>query len=426
MKVLLAKLAQLEVEAKGLLANADAKAEDITAKMEDIKNVKAKIEAQKVVDQLEADRIAAEAQANTPVNTPVYAQAKSNAAPKLFKNLVDQLVAVKAVATEGRVDERLVQLNKFSNAALGGNEGTGADGGFAVQTDYAGLMMESAVKESGILNLVDSYEVTDGSNSVKWVDVDETSVATTVFGGVQVYWASEAAAVAASNPKLTEKELKLEKLMGLAYATYELEADSSFVNTLYTRAFTTGIRRELENAIIAGDGKGKPIGFQTGGGVVSVAKEAGQAAATILWENLSKMYHRSLDKSSMAWLMHPDCAEQLDFLAFPVGVGGVPVYLPASAAGTIDTLRGKPILESDHCAALGTVGDVNLVDLKQYMLAYKGGIDAATSMHVQFLTAQNCFRFIFRANGMPKKNSALTIKNSANKRSSFITLATRG
>lgn len=362
---------------------------------------------------------------NTPVNEPSRVKV-SEGVPKPFKNLVDQLCAVRAVATEGRVDERLIQLNKFSNLPFGGNEGLGSDGGFAVQTDFAGLMMESAVKDSQILSLVDSYEVTDGSNSVKWVDVDETSIATTVFGGVQVYWAAEAAAVTASNPTLVERELKLEKLMGLAYATYELEKDSSFVNTLYNRAFTAAIRRELENAIIAGTGVGKPLGFLNGGGTVSVAKEAGQPAATILWNNISKMYNRALDKTaSLVWIMHPDCHEQLDFLSFPVGVGGVPVYLPATAEGTLDTLRGKRILESDHCSALGTVGDMNLVDLSQYMLAYKGGIDAATSIHVQFLTAQNCFRFIFRANGMPKRRAALTIKNSANQRSSFVTLATR-
>jgi len=362
---------------------------------------------------------------NTPVNEPSRVKV-SEGVPKPFKNLVDQLCAVRAVATEGRADERLIQLNKFSNLPFGGNEGLGSDGGFAVQTDFAGLMMESAVKDSQILSLVDSYEVTDGSNSVKWVDVDETSIATTVFGGVQVYWAAEAAAVTASNPTLVERELKLEKLMGLAYATYELEKDSSFVDTLYNRAFTTAIRREPENTIISGNGVGKPLGFLAGGGTVSVAKEAGQPAATILWNNISKMYNRALDKTaSLAWVMHPDCHEQLDFMSFPVGVGGVPVYLPATAEGTLDALRGKRILESDNCSALGTVGDINLVDLSQYMLAYKGGIDAATSIHVQFLTAQNCFRFIFRANGMPKRRAALTIKNSANQRSSFVTLATR-
>ncbi len=363
-----------------------------------------------------ADR---EAKAREPVNTPVVT-AVSESLPKPYKNLVAQLADVKAAA-QGMVSENLIKVNN----AMGGSEGIGTEGGFAVQTDFAGVLMESAAKAGEILPRVDSYPVTDGSNSVKWIDIDEDDVSETVFGGVRVYWAAEAAQVSASHPKLSEKELKLEKLMGFAYATYELDADSSFVNTLYNRAFALAIQRALEAAIVSGDGVGKPLGFLKSGALVTIAKETGQLKETVNWKNLSAMYHRILRKTDAVWLVHPDVHEQFDFLEFPVGTGGVPVYLPATQAGSLDILRGKTIVESDHCSALGTVGDVNFVDLSQYMLAYKGGVDAATSIHVQFLTAENCFRFIFRANGMPKRNKALTIKNSSKQRSPYITLATR-
>jgi hypothetical protein len=59
------------------------------------------------------------------------------------------------------------------------------------------------------------------------------------------------------------------------------------------------------------------------------------------------------------------------------------------------------------------------------MLILKGGVQADTSMHVQFLTAENAFRFIFRMNGMPKRNKTMTIKNSSNARSSIVTLDAR-
>lgn len=357
-----------------------------------------------------------------PVNEPLFAQPKNATQPKLFKNIVEQLKAVKDAATSGIVDQRLLQIN---NAATGMGEGVGADGGFAVQEDFAGMMMETAAKSGNILPLLDTYDITSNSNKVEWVDIDETSVATTVYGGVQVYWAAEAGTVTATKPRLIEREMKLEKLMGVAYSTYELDADSSFISDLYTRAFTTAIQRELENTIINGVGAGKPLGFLKGNALVSVAKETGQAANTIVYENIVKMYNRALDKNKAIWLVHPDVQQEFDFLSFPVGVGGVPVYLPASSMGTLATLKGRPIIENDACSALGTVGDINFVDLSQYMLIKKGGVLADTSMHVQFLAAENCFRFIFRANGMPKKNSALTIKNSSNTRSSFVTLATR-
>lgn len=360
-----------------------------------------------------------EGQNSAPVNTLVL-DSVNEPMPKPYNSLLQQLKDIRDAA-HGNVSDNLRTVQN----AMGGNVGVGADGGFAVQSDFAGLMMASAAKAGDILPKLDSYEVTDGSNAVKWVDIDEDDVSETVFGGVRVYWAAEAATVAKSQPKLAEKELKLEKLMGFAYATYELDSDSSFVNTLYSRAFELAIQRSLEAAVVSGDGVGKPIGFLNGGSTVAIAKESGQAAGTINWNNLSGMYHRSLNKQRSIWLMHPDAHEQLDFLEFPVGTGGVPVYLPASMQGTIDSLRGKAITESDQCSALGTQGDINFVDLSQYMLAYKGGVDAATSIHVQFLTAENCFRFIFRANGMPKQNKKLTIKNSAKQRSNFITLATR-
>ena len=381
----------------------------------EINNLEKTIEAQEKASKREIEN-------KKSINEPIFAEPKNASQPKLFKNLVEQLKAVKDVATTGRIDER---LSKINNAASGMNEGNGADGGFAVQSDFAGMMMETAATSGNILPLVDRYEITTNANRVEWVDIDETSVASTVYGGVQVYWAAEAGTITASKPKLIEKKMELEKLMGLAYATYELDADSSFISDLYNRAFTTAIQRELEGTIINGVGAGKPKGFLKGANLVTIAKEGGQPNGTIVYENIVKMYNRALNKQSAIWLLHPDAQEQLDFLQFPVGVGGVPVYLPSSSVGTLASLKGRPIVESDQCSALGSVGDINFVDLKEYMLITKGGVVADTSMHVQFLAAENCFRFIFRANGMPKKDTTLTLKNSSNTRSSFVTLAAR-
>jgi len=247
----------------------------------------------------------------------ISAEPKNHKSLKVFNNFAEQLNAVRNQAVSGIVDERLIKLQNAS----GMNTGVPDEGGFAVQTDFAGLMMETAVTTGNILPLVDRYEIGGSSNGVKWVDIDETSVATTVYGGVQSYWAAEAGTVTATKPKLIEKKLDLEKLMGVSYATYELDQDSTFVSQLMSNAFTTAIQRELENTIINGNGAGKPLGFLNGASTVSVAKESGQVAATVVYENIVKMYNRALNKTNSLWLVHPDVQEQLDFLAFPVGVG---------------------------------------------------------------------------------------------------------
>jgi HK97 family phage major capsid protein len=431
MKSLLADLAAKQANAQALQNKTDSTIEEIKAATEALKTVRAKIEAQEVIDSgKKFDDNGDEIIDRTPVAPIVHAQAKTpETGLHLFDNFADQLWAVKNAAVNGHVDDRLARLNNQITNASGANEMLPEEGGYVVQTDFATNMMDSAISAGQILSKVDKYEIKGNSNRVEFTEIDESSVATTVYGGVQVYWASEAAAVTATKPKLKEVEIKLQKLMGIAYATYELDNDSNFTSQLYSKAFTLAIQRELESCVVGGNGAGKPLGFLVNKSLISVAIETGQtiAGGAVNWNNIVKMYNRALnsDDPNYVWLIHPDVSGLLDFLSFPVGTGGVPVYLPASLPGAVSTMKGHSIVQSDQCSAIGTVGDINYVDLSQYMLITKGGVQADSSIHVQFLTAENCFRFIFRANGQPKKNKALTIKNSSNTRSSFVSLAAR-
>jgi HK97 family phage major capsid protein len=232
---------------------------------------------------------------------------------------------------------------------------------------------------------------------------------------VQAYWAAEAGTVSATKPKFVEREIQLSKLMGLAYGTDELDEDVVFYSALLQDAFVTAIRRESASAIISGTGIGKPLGITVSAGTVTAAKEAGQANGTVVWENIIKMYARSKNKAGSVWLVHPDVHQQLDLMSFAVGTGGVPV----------PSMKGLPVIETDQCSALGTVGDIILADLNEYLWITKGDIKTDMSIHVKFEYAERAWRFVVRCNGAPMKNSPLTIKNSSNTRSSFVMLATR-
>ena len=129
-----------------------------------------------------------------------------------FATLGEQLKAIYDFRKNHVEDKRLRQVN---NAALGANEGIGTDGGFLLQTDFAGTIMESAVQQSALLNRLDRYTCSSAANAMRWLSVDETDVSQSVFGGVQMYWASEGAAVAASKPQFREMKMDLEKMMGI-------------------------------------------------------------------------------------------------------------------------------------------------------------------------------------------------------------------
>jgi HK97 family phage major capsid protein len=110
-----------------------------------------------------------------------------------------------------------------------------------------------------------------------------------------------------------------------------------------------------------------------------------------------------------------------------VGTGGAPVFMPPGglSGAPYGTLMGRPVIPVEYCATVGTEGDIILADLSQYLMIDKGGINAASSMHVRFIYDEMAYRFIYRVDGQPIWNSALTPKNGSNTLSPFVTLATR-
>ena len=343
-----------------------------------------------------------------------------------FASLGEQLKAVYNFRKNHVEDKRLLQVN---NAVLGSNEGAGADGGFALQTDFAGMILESAVAQSPLLNRLDRYTCSSAANAMRWLSADETDVSKSVFGGVQMYWASEGATVAASKPQFREMKLDLEKMMGFAYCTDEMLEDAAFMSSFFETAFTLAGDRLLTEGVISGDGVGKPLGLLHSPALIAVAKESGQESGTFVGANAIKMQARSMprNRERLVWLMHPDLEEQLPYLSIQSGETAKFLWNPEGGLGNFDTQRvlNKPVLFDDNCASLGVQGDVLLVDPYMYILLTKGTVKQAWSIHVEFLTDQNCFRVVFRCNGMPKTNKPLTIKNSTKTRSPFVALADR-
>lgn len=344
-----------------------------------------------------------------------------------FESLGDQLQAIMNVAKTHTADKRLIQVN---NAAKGANESTSSDGGYILQEDFAGVILETAVQRSALLNRLDRYTCSSPANSMRWVSVAETNISSSVFGGVQMYWTSEAATVNASKPQFREMKMDLEKMMGIAYATDEMLTDAPFMTGFFGTAFALAAERLLVSSVISGDGTGKPKGLLTSNALITVDAESGQAAGSFVGANAIKMQARAMPKGRerLVWLMHPDVEEQLPYLSIQSGEAAMFLWNPEGGLGNFDTQRvlNKPVLFEDSCSALGTKGDINLIDPYQYILLTKGTAKQDWSIHVEFLTDQSCFRMVFRCNGAPKTDTPLTIKNSAKTRSPFITLADRG
>ena len=348
-------------------------------------------------------------------------------AERPFAHFGEQLFAIRdAAMSQGAViDKRLLEIR-----AQGASEGIPSDGGYLVQTDFSTELLRNAFETGITASRVRRIPISANSNGMTINAVDETSRADgSRFGGVQAYWLNEGGTATKSKPKFRQMELTLKKLIGLFYATDELLADATALGAVAQQAFAEEFGFKLDDAIVNGDGAGKPLGITQSNAVVSVAKETSQTASTIVYENIVKMYARLWGRSraNSVWLINQDILPQLMTMSLPVGTGGGPVYLPAggASAAPFQTLFGRPLFEIEQCATLGTVGDIILTDLSQYLMIDKGGTQTATSIHVQFTTDEMVFRFILRVDGQPVWNSALPPFKGSNTLSPIITLATR-
>jgi HK97 family phage major capsid protein len=394
------------------------------------KEEKEKLERQTFLD---SETNYLEQRQSDPVKPKIYQEVKSEY-KRQFRNLGEQIKAIRNASTPGlnNVDERLLTVNKeVEQRASGMNEGIGSEGGFLLEPDFAGKIFETAVEVGQIMSRVKMLPVT--GSGVKWMDVDESNVASSVYGGVIAYWAAEAGTVTATKPKLAKRTMDLEKLMAIAYATDELEEDAAFLSSWYEESFGVAVSRSTEIGIINGTGDGMPLGILNAPCLITVNKETGQTTDTVVYDNVLKMWARlpGSKRRNGVWLINPDVEPQMGKMAMTIGTGGVPVYLPAGGLSVdgYSTLFGRPVIPTDVCSALGDKGDIILCDLNDYMMIKKAGVNNGmkfdVSMHVQFLYDENTYRIVFRVNGMPKKSSATTIKNSSNERGSFITLQAR-
>jgi HK97 family phage major capsid protein len=423
-KALMDKAATIDASATN--QNRDLTEAEVSHKKDLFARVKELQDTVAVQEEQERIHASLSAPVGAPASRPKVEVGPPNESKEKFASLGQQLSAIMHSARPGgRTDPRL-----FTAAATGLGETVSSDGGFLVQSDFSNELLKNVFQTGVLASRCRRISISGNSNSIKINGIDETSRASTRSGGILGYWKDEAAAITASKPKFRQIQLNLNKLVGLCYATDELLADASALEGVIRDGFQSEFGFKIDDAIINGTGSGQPLGILNGGSLVSVSKETGQTASTVLAENVIKMYSRMFAQSrqNAVWLINQDIEPQLFTMSLAVGTGGVPIYMPAGGLSgqPYGTLFGRPVIAIEQCQTLGTVGDIYFADLGGgYILADKGGVQSDSSIHVQFLYDEQVFRFIMRIDGQPVRASALTPYKGSNTQSHFIALSTR-
>lgn len=423
MLVLQQKRFDLQKEGKDLAAKLEAEGRTMTdaerARFDEIKAELATVDA----DIARVEEVRQWEMSAAPLPT-VTAEVREK--PEVFGSLGEQMQAVKRFyASEGQVvDRRLMPLA----GPTGASEQVGSEGGFLLQPTFQNALLMPVHETGPFSSRVRNMPVGTNSNSGTINGIDETSRATgSRWGGIRGYRLAEAGTLTATQPKFRQINWRLKKYGVLAYATDELLADTTQLEAVLNQGAGEELSFMVNDDLLNGDGAAGCLGILKCGALITVAKEAGQAADTIVAENLSKMWARmpARNKANAAWYINGDCKPQLDYLTIPMGLAGSTPHFVNYGADGILRVYGRPVIETEFNATVGDLGDIVLADMSEQLFWEKGGVQTASSIHVQFLTDQQVFRFIYRCDGQPAWASPLSPFKGSNTVSPFVALAAR-
>lgn len=348
----------------------------------------------------------------------------------VFPNMGEFFQAVRMAAYPGRMPDS--RLNVFQDTtSTFANETAGADGGFLVPTDFRSAMISRIMGEDTLLGRCDQIQ-TQSTSVTMPVDVDEVWNDNT---GIFARWENEGGIKPESKIQLDQMNIRLNKLVALVPVSDELLEDAPAVDGYIRRKAPDKINFKISQALIDGDGQGKPLGILKSGAKVMV--QAGAApSGSLQFAHIAQMWGRMYGpwRNNAVWLVSPEAEAALMTMFFStvpvatVPATPIPVYLPANSisGSPYATLLGRPVIPTQACAPLGTEGDIIFADFSQYLaLIRTGGIKTDVSIHVYFVQDLTAFRFVIRIGGMPWLPAPLTPRVGTFTQSAFVTLQSR-
>jgi len=337
-----------------------------------------------------------------------------------FRNSCDFYKAIWHLNTGADNQQRLMNArNAFSSNVP-------ASGGFLVPESVRSELMQRTLEASIVRPR--AMVIPMEAPRVSFPIVDDTTHVGSVMGGLTTYWTAEGGQLTDTSTTFGQVTLDANTLTAYTEIPNQLLQDSAAsLDAFVNKNFPLAMAFAEDTAFLQGSGVGQPKGVLLAEALIEVAKQSGQIAATVVWQNIVKMYARMLPSSlaSAVWVCSPATFVELATMALSVGTGGSAIWLNNGVEGPPMTILGRPLYMTEKVPNLGTKGDIGFYDFGQYLVGDRGYMEAMSSPHYKFQNVKTAYRFVQRVDGRPGISSALTPANGGDTLSPFITLATR-
>ena len=293
----------------------------------------------------------------------------------------------------GLADRRLIQAGTMT-------EMVGSDGGFLVPSEFASELLDGSLEQEIVRPRARVVPMKSDEKKISGFSAQDHTGGS--IYGLEPVWMAEAGPDAEMQVATVARLiLHAHKFGVFAESSAELAADGTDYAVQLGTAMRGAMSFGLDSAFLTGNGVAKPLGVLNDPALITVAKETGQAADTILYDNLIKMLARLHPAllSDAVWVANPTTIPQLTTLSVPIGTGGQHVPVMTQAAGGFQILT-RPVVFTEKVPVLGDRGDILLSAFSQYAIGLRQEVVLDQSHLPGWARDVISYRAILRVDGL--------------------------
>ena len=338
--------------------------------------------------------------------------------------LGDIIAEVRAAGqTSGAAPERLVRMHRAELEKRDLSTLSGGDGGYLMSPQFSQELLMVPAEGSYLSGLCRRLPAGSPPNAEITFNAFDQTGSKGVYGGVAVYSAVEASNVTnLTTPKLLQVKLKPEKVGAYWIVTEEVQANAPQMSAMMGPLVQGAIASYRDDKIQNGTGAGEFLGFAGCDAEISVSRSV---ASDINYIDVVNMLSRILTAGSGNYVFVCQRVGLLPQLMTMTDGAGQLIWSTNARDGVPQpTLAGIPIFFNEISPALGTAGDLRLVNLDYYLIKPGMGVMLKSdNTYSNFLAGKETIKATYYEDGKTWLTDAVTLRDGTNTVSPFISLA---
>jgi len=237
------------------------------------------------------------------------------------------------------------------------------------------------------------------------------------YSGVSVKWTGETGTrVDGGGPTLKNIKLEPEEISAYIDISDKMLRNSAAAGELIQNLLRGATTAAEEDAFQSGDGVSKPLGIIGHSSTKTVTRGT---ANTVKWPDIKNIMGAFLFGGSPVFIVNQTCLPQIMGLE---DTSGHAMWMPNAAVGPGGTLCGFPLLIDDMSPALGSEGDLMLVDLQYYYIKDGASLAIFLDPYTQKVNGLTRVYAFWNVDGQPMLTTPIKMRGSSATVSPFVVL----